>query len=338
MHFCWNYFFNVYLIMPEKTIRNAVKDIRKGLKTSLYILNGNDYYLQSIIIDELINYYTKSGVVEKKFFSSDSQNFTSIILDLKMDSLFNTNKLFVINNPSRLIGKEKENLINYCKNPNLNHTLILSFDKVENKFLSLNNYFTLINTSTPFPNRITAWLDYILNKKKINADFETKNLLIDLYGDSLYHLSEQIEKIKINIDETDKISKESILKFSGWKRDYFPWQLLDSVGKRDFNKSIKICNSLFDQGIDASYILNQLVSLFIEIYFSFSKTNNDFKIGWLNKIILNNITIYSKNYNKSKISFIIKDLLKVDKTIKSFSVDKKNLIKILLFKIQFYYE
>jgi len=258
-----------------------------------------------------------------------------------MNSLFSTNKLFIIHNPSRLIGKEKENLISYCKNPNLNHTLIFSFDKFENKFLLFNNFskfFTFINTSTPFPNRIIAWLDYILNKKKINANFETKNLLIDLYGDSLYHLSEQIEKIKINLDESDEISRESIVKFSGWKKDYFPWELLDSVGKRDFNKSIKICNALFDQGVDPSYILNQLVSLFIEIYFSFSKTNNDLKIGWLNKIILNNIPIYSQNYNKSKISFIIKDLLLIDKTIKSSSVEKKNLILILLFKIQSYNE
>jgi len=327
--------------MPEQTIRNAVKDIRKGEKSSLYILNGNDYYLQSIIIDELINYYKKNGIIEKKFFSSNSKNFTSIISDLKMNSLFNTNKLFIINNPSQLFSKEKENLLKYCKNPNLNHTLIFSFDKVENKFLTFNNFskfFTYINTSTPFPNRIIAWLDYILNKKKINASLEIKNLLIDLYGDSLYHLSEQIEKIKTNLDDTNEISRESIIKFSGWKKDYFPWHLLDAVGKRDFNKSIKICNSLFDQGVEPSYILNQLVSLFIEIFFSFSKTNNDFKIGWLNKIISNNISIYSKNYNKSKLSFIIKDLLLVDKTIKSSSVNKKSLILILLFKIHFFYE
>ena len=54
--------------MSDLTIRNAVIDIRNGKKSPLYIFNGNDYYLQSLIIEELINFSKNQGEIEKTFF------------------------------------------------------------------------------------------------------------------------------------------------------------------------------------------------------------------------------------------------------------------------------
>ena len=323
--------------MSDITIRNAVIDIRNGKKSPLYIFNGNDYYLQSLLIDELVNFSTNHGATEKTFFSSDSYNLSSLILNLKMDSLFKTNKLYILNNPSRILGKEKDDLITYCKNPNSNHTLVFLFDKIQNKsvsFSSFSKFFTSVNTSTPFPNKINSWLDYILKKNKVTASFEAKNLLIEFYGDSLYHLSHQIEKIILNNDSNNEISEESIIEFSGWKKNYYPWHLLDSVGNKKLDQSITICNSLLEQGIEPLLILNQLIILFIEIYFSYSNNQDNSKIGWLNKIIQNNIPKYLNNYNKNEIEKLLKVLLKFDKMMKSSSISKKYLIINLLFKIQ----
>ena len=323
--------------MSDLTIRNAVIEIRNGKRKPLYILNGSDYYLQSLFIDELFNFFKNKVEIEKCFFSSDSYNISSLILDLKMDSLFNTHKLYVLNNPSRIIGKEKDDLINYCKNPNSNHTLIFLFDRMENKsvsFKSISKFFTTVNTSTPFPNKINSWLDYILKKNKLSASFEAKNLLIDLYGDSLSHLSLQIEKIKINNNSNNEISKEFIIQLSGWKKNYFPWHLLDSIGNKNLEKSVIICNSLIDQGVEPTFILNQLIVFFIEIYFSYSNIYDNSKVGWLNKIIQNNIPKYLKNYNKNQIESFLKLLLNYDEMMKTSSANKKHLIVKLLFKIQ----
>lgn len=322
--------------MSDLTIRNAVIDIRNGKKSPLYIFNGNDYYLQSLIIEELINFSKNQGEIEKTFFSSDSYNLSSIILNLKMDSLFNINKLYILNNPSRILGKEKDDLINYCKNPNSNHTLVFLFDKIQNKsisFSSISKYFTSVNTSTPFPNKINNWLEYILKKKKLTASIEAKNLLIEFYGDSLYHLSHQIEKIKLNNNSNNQILEESIIEFSGWKKNYYPWHLLDSVGNKKLDQSIIICDSLLEQGIEPLLILNQLTILFIEIYFAYSNNQDNSKIGWLNKIIQNNISKYLKNYNKNEIEKLLKVLLNFDKMMKTSSINKKHLIINLLFKI-----
>jgi len=323
--------------MSDLTIRNAVIEIRNGEKKPLYILNGSDYYLQSLFIDELTNFLQNKVEIEKCFFSSDSYNLSSLILDLKMNSLFNTHKLYVLNNPSRIIGKEKDDLINYCKNPNSNHTLIFLFDRMENKsisFKSISKFFTTVNTSTPFPNKINSWLDYILKKNKLSASFEAKNLLIDLYGDSLSHLSLQIEKIKINNSSNNEISKEFIIQLSGWKKNYFPWHLLDSIGNKNLEKSVIICKSLIDQGVEPTFILNQLIVFFIEIYFSYSNIYDNSKVGWLNKIIQNNIPKYLKNYNKNQIESFLKLLLNYDEMMKTSSVNKKHLIIKLLFKIK----
>lgn len=323
--------------MSDLTIRNAVIEIRNGKRKPLYILNGSDYYLQSLFIDELFNFFKNKVEIEKCFFSSDSYNISSLILDLKMDSLFNTHKLYVLNNPSRIIGKEKDDLINYCKNPNSNHTLIFLFDRMENKsvsFKSISKFFTTVNTSTPFPNKINSWLDYILKKNKLSASFEAKNLLIDLYGDSLSHLSLQIEKIKINNSSNNEISKEFIIQLSGWKKNYFPWHLLDSIGNKNFEKSVIICRTLIDQGVEPTFILNQLIVFFIEIYFSYSNIYDNSKVGWLNKIIQNNIPKYLKNYNKNQIESFLKLLLNYDEMMKTSSVNKKHLIIKLLFKIK----
>ena len=77
----------------------------------------------------------------------------------------------------------------------------------------------------------------------------------------------------------------------------------------------------------------ELTILFIEIYFAYSNNQDNSKIGWLNKIIQNNISKYLKNYNKNEIEKLLKVLLNFDKMMKTSSINKKHLIINLLFKI-----
>ena len=104
------------------------------------------------------------------------------------------------------------------------------------------------------------------------------------------------------------------------------------------DKSIIICNSLLEQGVEPLLILNQLIVLYIEIYFAFSDNHNNLKIGWLNKIIQNNISKYLKKYNQNEIEKLLKVLLEFDKMMKYSSINKKYLIINLLFKIQINYD
>ncbi|MBH31983.1 MAG: DNA polymerase III subunit delta [Candidatus Marinimicrobia bacterium] len=326
--------------MKSVSLRETFDSLRNRELSSAYFLNGDDYYLQSLFVDELMKALSSDGsAVEKHFVSAESADYTSIVTDLSSDSLFGDCKLYILHNPTRISGKAKDDLFRYCSSPSSNNCLVVMLDKVDRRLAFYKNLSRLlppINTSPPFPNKMTGWVQFLLKRNGVSATTEASELLLELCGDSVYHIANEIEKIKIGIPENYQIDVSHIKEFCGWKREFFPWHLSDAVARRDLKGSVQIGRSLVSQGIDVSSLVSNLATLFQELYLMRLPDGDNGpspKTGWLNQILSRKLPNYLNNFSQNELEEIIKSLYKADQNIKTGKSSGERLLISLLHRI-----
>ena len=141
----------------------------------------------------------------------------------------------------RIVNRQNEDII---------YIFILDDYYVSNKFIKeLSQNCINVDSRTPFPNKIKEWVLYYLKKKNIVIDNSFLDDLILSYGDDISNIIGEIEKINL-FTRNNKIGYENKLLTSYNKRNVRPWQLLDSIGKKDLKKSIKIADGLLLNGFN----------------------------------------------------------------------------------------
>ena len=68
--------------MKQKSLRKTVDEMREGNVEPVYFLNGDDYFLQSLFVDEVMVALTKDEPPEKIYFSAESVDYTAAVADL----------------------------------------------------------------------------------------------------------------------------------------------------------------------------------------------------------------------------------------------------------------
>jgi DNA polymerase III delta subunit len=106
------------------------------------------------------------------------------------------------------------------------------------------------------------------------------------------------------------------------------WNLIDSIGKKDLNKSIKIYKNLLLNGVSLVPIIINFTTFYLELL---SNENNQY--NGLNKIINSRMNKYRNLYKSSEILNIIIALRNLDILIKSTNIKDDILFTPVIFKI-----
>ncbi len=324
----------------RKYLRKTIDEIRAGQIDPVYFLNGDDFFLQNLFMEEIEKSLSKEEAVEKVFEVPDSGDFNRILSELNSGSLFVQKRIIILQNPTQIKGKNRDLFLAYCDSPNPTNCLIIVIDKWETKnalVKALTEKVGVISSSPPFPEKMAGWARFLMNRSDLKATDEAIETLIELSGDSVYHLNNEIEKIKLSMDERTAVEKGDVLKHSGWKRNFYPWHFVDAIGRRDFGSSVKIGKNLMDQGRDISSLISHMTTLFQELLFrcmdASGKKEKEKQWFWLSSQVRKQLSQYEKGYRKSELPQIFRLLRVADETVKSMSIDPETILVPLVYKV-----
>ena len=108
-------------------IKEALKFISPQTTPSVFLLKGNDHFLQDFFIKKVSKIYFNN------FFTTtlmlpDDMGGKEIIGKLTSTDLFEKYKLFIIREPQKILGRSSSDLIEICKNPIPGHLIFLISD------------------------------------------------------------------------------------------------------------------------------------------------------------------------------------------------------------------
>ena len=308
--------------------------LMKSNSDKLFLLSGDDYFLQNFFITKL-NEFNKNNY-KTKYLNLEEDNDIKILLnEIASTSLFPSKNLFIVRNFSKLSNKDKNDITLYLNKPKDDLIIVFIYDDyyAKNSFLNiLSNKAQHIDTRTPFPNKIKEWVKYYTSSNQIDID---KNLLEDIVlsnNDEIFSIINEIDKLYL-IHNCSKIINDSNNLILENNKNIRPWHLLDSLGKKNIELSIKNMESLLSIGYTAIPLIINLYNLFINLLQVVSGNNDKMNnIYVLNKIITSNMNQYSKKYYENEIKEILIDLKNMDVLIKTTNLNHKNLLSIFMVK------
>jgi len=311
------------------SVGKAIRHINKEGITSNFFLLGNDSFLQHFLVEKIKLKFDQNSKINYLNLNEDS-DMMLLINELQTVSMFSSKNIFVIKNFNRLTKKIKSFLEKYVQSPDMENLLIFVLDdyRINNKFLKIisDNSF-LVDIQTPFYNKkIKEWVNYYLKTNEYKIEDQMINFFIDNYNDDISNIINEIEKVYL-------FNNKEYLSFDDYDIHYNNrhikiWNLMDTIGQKKINESIKIYRNLLLNGVSLIPIINNLANFYIELYSS--KEN---RYNGLNKIINSRMSSYKKKYNKDEVLNIILVLRNLDIILKSTSIDEETLFAPVICKI-----
>jgi len=312
-------------------INDAIQSLEKGKINPVYYLMGEDQFLQQLFAEKLSKKLFNGESIHKTVLIPDEMSSKDILDYLTAADLFSSKKLFLLRNPNALKGKARDEFLDYIHHPLEGHTLIMMQDEygAKNKFLeSLVKGINPISCSTPFEREMIQWAHMFFKENDIqNVSPDIIKTLINIAGDSLNHLKNEIDKIAISAD--GEINQDDIKQFSGWKRKFRQYEFFNYLGQRKLKKSMELGRALVSQDISMISLLYPLTEFFQELLFhKISRGTNRVKMGYtrLSPSVNKQLGNYANQYTSKEITLALKRLAHIDKQLKSSRIKDESAI------------
>lgn len=317
-------------------VKNALNDLKSGLLNPVYFLKGADQFLHSFFIDKISSYFFGDEPENKYFLLTDEIKGREIIDRLTMTDLFATKKLFILKNPQQLKGKVNDELLEYCKSPNENNVLVLTNDDWMKKTTFLTQIEKLIepiDVQTPFTSEVKKWANYFFKERQKSIHSSVVNIMVEMAGDSLMHLQNEIDKVCLWVGERENITQDDIENFSGWRREYQRWEFLLAFGSKDYERTLSLGKTIITSNDSMISLIYPLTTLFQEMLYVKMK-NGTFSepTGYipLPPSVKKKIPLFSKGFSREKLELALNQLGQIDKRKKTtISSDETELIQFI---------
>ena len=317
----------------------ALREVKNGNIDSVYFLLGTDYYLQNLIISEISKVIFYEIKEDKTFLLPDDMKSEDIIDKITQSDLFSTKKLLVLRNPGTLRNRARSDFLSYCKNPMENICLIIIEDdfsdrkSITKELKKINN---TVSVQTPFPSEMKKWTRFMLSEKQLTFQDNIIDIIVEVAGDSLFHIENEIEKISLNINDGEEITIDFINQSSGWRMQYKRWQFFQALGKRDLDRSLILGLSLLNQGNSMISLMYPLTAFFQELLFK-KKSSGTLSIKNsyipLPPSVIKQFPQIANRFNQEEIECALTILGKIDQRLKTTSLSDEALFTNFLFSV-----
>ena len=289
-----------------------------------YLLYGKNEGLKKDCVNEILK--KNDGKVfsyEEKQIKDETESFYENILS---GSLFESNKIFIINRASEKIFDTIQDLINRNIN-NIRIIINAGILETRSKLRSLfekNKDLVCVPTYPDNNNTLTKLTAFFFKKENIAISQQNINMIVDKCNGDRNNLNNELNKIKNYTLSKKKISAQEIFRLINLSENHELSELIDSCLAKNKSKTINILNENNYNAEDSIVILRTFLSkakrilkLAIQLNQNkdINKTINSAKppIFWKEKEILR---VQLEKWKPNKIEDLIKDLNDIELKIK----------------------
>ncbi len=351
-----------------KEVNQILLDLKRRIFKPIYFLNGEEAHYIDVISD----------YIEKNVLEEADREFNQTVVygkDTDLVSILGMAKQFpMMSEYNVVIVKEAQNLkelnksagsddegsasksgangasqqfLNYILNPQPSTILVFAYkykslDKRSAIAKALQKNAVFLETKKLYDNQVPEWINEYVKEKKYTIGPKATLLMSEFLGNDLSKISNEIDKLLINLPTGKEITAELIQDNIGISKDYNVFELQDALAKKDILKANRIINHFAANEKDnpAALVLISLYGYFSKILkYHFLPDKSKFAAAQalgVNPFFVDGYAKAALNYNSSKLKQVFSYLKECD--LKSKGVDNSGvpygeLLKELVFKI-----
>ncbi|MDE5420623.1 DNA polymerase III subunit delta [Ancylomarina sp. DW003] len=329
------------------TFEEIYSSIKKQEYAPIYFLMGEE----SFYIDKITDYILDNALPEAErdfnqtlFYGKDA-DIANIIDTARRFPMMATRQLVVVKEAQHL--KNIELLSSYIKNPLQSTILVINYkykslDKRKAFTKDVAKFGILFESKKIYENQLPDWITKYTSTLKLKIETKASILLAEFLGNDLSKISNELDKLSINIPQGNTITPDDIEKNIGISKDYNNFELQNALGKKDVIKANQIINYFStNEKNNPIYVtialLHSYFSKILKFHFLKNKTNDKLVASALgvNPFFVKDYKSAARLYNPKKLVTIINLLREYDLKSKGIgNVSSKNgdLLKELIFK------
>lgn len=352
-----------------KEVNQILTDLKRRIFKPVYFLSGEEAYYIDLISD----------YIEKNVLDESEQEFNQTILygkEVDLNTIISAAKRFpMMSEYQVVIVKEAQNLKElgkggssddddddssskkssgasnalaaYLQQPQPSTILVFCYkyktlDKRSSVYKSLQKNHVFLETKKLYDNQLPDWITNFVQEKKFKIGPKASFLLAEFLGNDLAKITNEVEKLFINLKEGDEISPEMVQDNIGMSKEFNVFELQDALAKKDILKANRIVNyfAANEKEHPAVMTLSSLYGYFSKILlYHFSPDKSKFAVAQalgVNPFFVDGYVKAAQNYNTAKLKAIFSYLKEYDlktKGVDNSGVDNGELMKEMIFKI-----
>lgn len=327
-----------------------LSDINKRNFRPLYFFMGEEPYYIDLLTDAIIKMALDEN--ERDFnqtiiYGADT-NAAAVINQAKRYPMMAQRQLVVVKEAQRL--ENIENLFFYAQKPLMSTILVLNYKNgtLKNKKLltEIEKNGIVFESKKVYESSLPAFINNYVAAKGITIETKAVSMLADYIGTDLSHLSGELDKLIISINNDARITDAIVEKNVGISKEYNNFELLNAIINRNILKANQIQqyfekNSKTNPFIVTLSVLYNFFSNLMLVYFMPNKSENtireELKLAQIFQA--RNYAIAARNFNAYKCINIIELLREYDAKSKGIGnnassyANDADLLKELIYKI-----
>lgn len=227
------------------TFEQIIKDISNKKYHPVYFLTGEEpYYIDQIsdlleanVLDEAAKSFNQMIVYGK------DTDFKAIVDDARQYPMFSTHRLIIVKEAQDM--KDIQGLEKYITHPAETTILALcyKYKKIDKRTAfakALTAHTLYFESKKIYDNQVPGWISSYTSVKGFKINPEAAALMADYIGADLSKLSNELEKLFINLGQQKNITLEDVREQIGISKNFDVFELQSALGLRDFKRAAMI--------------------------------------------------------------------------------------------------
>jgi len=317
-----------------------LKSLRAKSFSPVYFLQGEETYF----IDSIIKEIAQSALEESQksfnqliLYGRDT-TLTDIIGAARRYPMTGERQVVIVKEAQEAEGWNKEDkqalVLNYLEHPLPSTILVFgykykSLDKRTKLGKAFEKYAVFLNARKIYDNKTADWVRSYCRVNKVQIEEQAVMMLSENIGNNLQRLSDEIDKLVLNIREGEQVTSKTVQEYVGISKDYNIFELQKALSTINKIKALKIADYFASNPRDNSVVLT-IYRLFL--YFTKlmmihqSADKSDRNIAGLigvNPFFIREYLAASGNYPIHKVIQNIKHLHEADLQVKGIGYAAK---------------
>lgn len=294
-----------------------------------YLFLGNNIYEKdkAVLLLKKIILPGEESQLSYEILYADELDELTLVDKISNLPFFSSSKVIVIKDIDELKDDAKDALIKYLENPSKAIHLVLYSNeyKVQTVFYKNLDRLTECYSFSDYDNEIFLWIKNHAKTLGKEIEGEAIKLLQEKNGSDMQALSNEIEKLAVFVNERNIIKENDVMSLSGEFVSGSIFNLVDAVGRKDANQSLRFLNTILVQGESPIYVLNMMLrqfKLLWNIKSLMNKNMSPFDISkklFLHERVVQNLLNQQKYFKLQDMPGIFNKLLMLDLDMKSSS-------------------
>ena len=226
--------------------KKIISDIRSKQYAPIYFLHGQEPFFIDMVVKEIEENVLPEG--EKSFNQAvlyGKESTAKNVIDQAMQYPMMSAHRVVIVKEAQSMGTLSE-LTSYIKNPSQQTILVIAhkhkkFDKRKKKLWdAIKKNAVILETKKLYDNQVPPFVTEMIKEQGLKIDSKTAYIIAEHLGSDLSKVSNEIQKLSLNLDKGTTVTLDHVQKYIGISKDYNIFELQTAIGQKNKPKCYKI--------------------------------------------------------------------------------------------------